>query len=222
MMSTFHVSKTNIEWLVAPVSKKNYMAGKEEARRRIQYTGHKPLVVYTGKLGKGINELDYIIDAAEKLPQFQFILTGGKDEAVSYFKNICGKRKIGNISFSGFINDSTFISNYQLAADALVSYYTKQDHVVEYNFPQKLIEYMHTKNPIVTPDFPATRDLINVHNAILVEPDNPAALAEGIRKAVEDKQASAALASQAFKDVEQFSSENRAGRLVNFLNNLVQ
>ncbi len=220
LVNSLQISEAKIERLVSPVSKANYLISKSEARKKINYSDTKPLVVYSGKLGKGITELDFIIDAAATLPQYNFILTGGKLEAVNYFKEVCENKNIRNITFPGFINDSTFISYYQLAADALISYYTKEDHTVEYNFPQKLIEYMYSHNPIVTPDFPATHDVINSSNAIIVEPDNVFSFVEGIKKAVEDRDASKRLAEKAFTDVQLFSNEGRAEQWLNFFNKL--
>jgi glycosyltransferase involved in cell wall biosynthesis len=219
LVNDYHVAEAKIERLTSPVSNSNYQVSKEEARKKINYLETNPLVVYTGKLGKGIRELDYIMDAAAALPHYKFILTGGKQEVVNYFENICKDKNIQNVIFPGFMDDSTFISYYQLAADVLVSYYTKEDHMVEYNFPQKLIEYMHTHNPIVTPDFPATHDVINPSNAIIVEPDNIDSFIDGIKKAIENKVASKALALKAWNDVQQFSSEKRAKHLRDFLIN---
>ncbi len=220
LMKKLSISESKIDRLVSPVSQVDYSFSKEEARKKIGYTKTSPLVVYTGKLGKGIKELDYILDAASLLPDYNFILTGGKEETVRYFQEECKSRSIQNITWPGFINDAKSISNFQLAADVLVSYYSKQDHVVEYNFPQKLVEYMHTRNPIVTPDFPATHDIVNASNAIIVEPDNPSSFAEGIRSAVENKDASMKLAEKAFSDVQQFSFENSAQKLIRFFNSL--
>ncbi len=218
LMETYGIPGSKIERLVAPVSQLNYKITREEARKKINYNDSKPLIVYTGKLGKGIKELEYIFDAAVSLPQYNFILTGGKSEVLDYLKDICRQRSIPNISFSGFINDSTFISYYQIAADALISYYSIQDHVVEYNFPQKLVEYMHTKNPIVTPDFPATHDVINSSNAIIVQSDNVLSFVEGIRRSIEERAASKLLAEKAFNDVQQFSVEKSTAHLIKFFN----
>ena len=214
------VSSSRIQRLVSPVSQLSYSFTKEEARKKIKYDDKKPLVVYSGKLGKGISELNYIVDAAALLPQYNFILTGGKNEAVEYYLELCEKRKIHNVSLPGFINDAAFIKYYQVAADVLISYYSKQDHMVDYNFPQKLVEYMHTGNPIVTPDFLATHDVINASNAIMVEPDHAPSLAEGIKMAIENKETSKMLSEKAFEDVQQFSFEKQGEHLMNFFRKL--
>lgn len=183
--------------MFAPVADFKKDCSKEEARQRINYHSQKPLVVYTGKVGKGVSELSYIIESAALLPEYQFMFTGGKKEVVDYFNDLCSTRGFPNVLFTGFFEDSTFVRNYQLAADVLVSYYNTRDHMVEFNFPQKLQEYISTGNPVVTPDFEATRDVINESNAFFVKPDNPKSLADGIRKAIENKELAAQKAKAA-------------------------
>ena len=160
---------------------------KIEAREKIKYNSEIPLVVYTGKVGRGIAELDYILEAASMLPQYHFIFTGGKQAVVDYYREFCLQKGMKNTTFTGFFNDLTFVRYYQLAADVLVSYYSSKDHLVDFNYPQKLQEYLSAGNAIVTPDFSATREVIGENNAFIVEPDNSKALAAGIAAAIENK-----------------------------------
>jgi glycosyltransferase involved in cell wall biosynthesis len=220
LVQKYAIPESKIDRLISPVTQVNYSCDKVEAREKIHYTSSTPLVVYTGKLGKGIKEVGYMLDAAASLPEYNFILTGGKPEIVDWLKEICKGRDIKNILFTGFLNDSTIISYYQLAADVLISYYTMQDHIVEYNFPQKLVEYMFTRNPIVTPDFAATHDLINASNAIVVEPDNIHSFVAGIKMAIEDRESSQFLAKKAFEDVSHFSFEKGGVQVLNFFKTL--
>ena len=190
---------------------------KEEARKAIGYSSVKPLIVYTGKLGKGVKELDYLIEAAACLPEYNFIFTGGKDDTIAYLKNSCRERNVHNIQFSGFIKEVSFVRYYQLAADVLVSYYTRKDHMVEYNLPQKLMEYMFSGNAIVTPDFPASQPFINSETAALVNPDDVPSLVEGIAKVAGDKALNAALARNAYEAIREFTFEKRADHLLQSL-----
>ena len=122
--------------------------------------------------------------------------------------------------FTGFFNDSTYVRYYQLAADVLVSYYTSKDHLVEFNYPQKVNEYMTTGNVVVTPDFPATRDVLNERNVIFVKPDDPQALADGLRRAVEDPEHSRRLAIQAKEDLKALTFERRTAEFLSFAERL--
>lgn len=157
-----------------------------EARSHIGYKGSAPLVVYTGKLFAGQKEVDFIIESAKNLREYHFLLTGGKPHAVAHYQSFCATHKMTNVTFTGYLPNHTHIKYYQFAADVLVSYYTTSEHLVAYNFPQKIVEYMLTGKPIVTPDFEAARDVLNSENAVFVEPENARSLTSGIRQAIED------------------------------------
>ncbi|CAN5574150.1 hypothetical protein BH11BAC1_BH11BAC1_23130 [soil metagenome] len=189
---------------------------KKEAREKIKYETEKPLVVYTGKVGKGIAELDYILEAAILLPQYNFIFTGGKNPVVKYFQEVCLTQGIKNVTFTGFFSDTTFVRYYQLAADVLVSYYNFKDHLVDFNYPQKIQEYLSTGNPIVTPDFSATREVISEMNAFIVEPDNSWSLAQGIREAVENKALAKSKSNAAFEDSKKITYDFRIVEFLEF------
>jgi len=220
LITKYNIKPENIFLLLAPVPDYKNDISKAEARKIIGYNSSTPLIVYTGKVGLGVQELFYILDAAEILRDYHFMFTGGRQSAVEYFRKLCSERKLYNITFTGFFNNSTFVRNYQLAADVLVSYYTRADHTVEHSYPQKINEYMSTFNPVVTPNFAATRDVINENNAIFVEPENPVSLAQGIKKAIEDKEHSAKIAKQAYLDVQQLAFEKVTKRILQYLETL--
>ena len=180
----------------------------------------RPLIVYTGKLYPGQREVDLILKAAAALPGFRFLFTGGKDAAVTFFENRCQDLGIENAIFTGFIDDSTRIKDYQRAADALVSYYTSDDHMPAFNFPQKIAEYMCAGAPIVTPDHPATRGVLDSTNAIFVDAEDPDSLAQGIRRAVDEKDVSSAIAKKAAIDAKRFTYSDRTRLLVDFMNDI--
>ena len=129
-------------------------------------------------------------------------------------KKYCESKGVRNVRFTGFMNDSTYVRYYQLAADVLVSYYTAKDHPVEFNYPQKVNEYLTTGNPVVTPDFPATRDVLNKNNVIFVQPDNPADLARGIKLAVQDKELVERITRQASMDIRELSFNHRTAAFI--------
>lgn len=195
---------------LAPVPEYTNDVTKPESRRQISYSDTRPLIVYTGKLGLDVEEVKYILQAAARLPSYNFLFTGGRMSTVEEVRNYCKSIGAENVILTGFLPDSTAIRNYQLAADVLVSYYTSKDHMVEYNYPQKVNEYLSTGNPVITPDFPATRDVLNSSNVLFVKPDDPMALAEGIKKLIEDPVLSARLASAARETIKPLSFPARA------------
>jgi glycosyltransferase involved in cell wall biosynthesis len=207
---------------LAPVPVYRNDPDKAEARRRINYSLGMPLVVYTGKLGLEIHEVIYILEVAKILPDYRFLFTGGRKSVVESIQKYCHDKSIENVILTGFFEDSRKIRDYQIAADVLVSYYTSKDHMIEFNYPQKINEYMSTLNPVVTPDFPATRDVLNERNVFFVEPDDTSSLAEGIEKLVTDKALSRRIAEQAFQDVKMLSFENRAVEFIRFIKRFIR
>jgi glycosyltransferase involved in cell wall biosynthesis len=205
---------------LAPVPEYTNDVTKEQARKNIQYNLPDPLIVYTGKLGMDVQEVKYILQAAKILPQYWFLFTGGRASAVSDVKAYCQGEGINNVILTGFLTDSTKIRDYQLAADVLVSYYTSKDHLVEFNYPQKVNEYLSTGNPVITPDHPATRDVLNDSNVFFVQPDSPPALAKGIKQLIEDPVLSSRLASNAKEAIKPLSFPQRAKVWVEFLEKL--
>jgi glycosyltransferase involved in cell wall biosynthesis len=191
---------------------------KIAARTILNIDSEKPIVVYTGKLAIDYNlEIEYILKAAKKLQDYTFIFTGGKPIAVDYWKGWCNEKGINNAKFTGYIHDYQKIKYYQFAADVLVSYYTKQGHDVNFNFPNKICEYMLTGNPIITPNYPATQDILNDDNCYFTVPENEIELAKTIKIAIEDKEKSTTIANQARFDVRQNTFKIRVSRIINFL-----
>jgi glycosyltransferase involved in cell wall biosynthesis len=194
---------------------------REAARARLGVDGTAPLVVYTGKVFVGQKEIEYLLEAARRLPGYRFLLTGGKENVVRHFRDFCAQEGIGNTTFVGFLHDASQVRYYQAAADVLVSYYTSAEHLTRYQLPNKTCEYMLAGSPIVTCDFPATRDVLNGENAIFVEPENADALASGIRRAIEDRDLAGRVAGRALRDVRDMTFRKRAGQLAGFFGGLL-
>ncbi len=189
---------------------------KHTAREKIGYNDKTPLIVYTGKLLKSQKEIEFILGAAKLLPGYNFLFTGGRPGVIEFYKEYCRENRLSNCIFTGYIPDYSQIRYYQFAADVLVSYYTLDEHLVRYNLPNKICEYMLTGNPIITPNFPALRDTLNEENAVFVEPENAHALAAKITEVLENKAKFKKIAEQAFNDVKEFTFKKRMKILVDF------
>lgn len=87
--------------------------------------------------------------------------------------------------------------------------------------PLKLFEYMAARVPIVASDLPSTREILcDGVNALLVQPNNPRALADGIQKILNDSQLAERLAQNAYEDVSGYTWEKRAERIIHFLHSV--
>jgi glycosyltransferase involved in cell wall biosynthesis len=218
----FGISKERMAITLNPVSTRQakLKLDRGEARKKLQLQEERPIVVYTGKLGPGVKEIGYILEAATQLPEYTFLFTGGKPNAVQYYKRYCLGRGIENAIFTGFLDNYPDVFQYQVAADVLVSYYTHEDHLVDYNYPQKITEYMLSGNPLVTPDYRATRDILGADTAIFVEPENVASLTAGIRRAIEDRRTGERMGTKARAAAQAITFKNRAAILLNFFRSL--
>lgn len=192
---------------------------KEDARRQVHLEKlNTPLIVYTGKIGRHYDrELRHIFAAAKLLPDYQFLLTGGKQETVDYWEEYCNGEGIHNIRFTGYLPDYRRVRYYQYAADALLSYYTDQAHDTRYNLPNKICEYMIAGRIIVTPDYPATRDLLTEDNCHFIQPDNSAALAEGIRHVIRHREESDRKAARASQEARALTFRKMASNILKAL-----
>lgn len=193
-----------------------------EARKQIRLAEQvRPLAVYTGKLGfKYQAEIIHILEAAAELPDVDFLLTGGSPEVVTYWQKECTQRNLKNIRFTGYIHNYTDIRYYQYAADVLITYYTRQGHDPRYNLPNKICEYMLTGNIIVSPDYPASADLLYANNCQFCEPESGTALATAIREALGNPQQSHEKAERAAREVREITFKKQAFRLISFINEL--
>jgi glycosyltransferase involved in cell wall biosynthesis len=205
-----------------PVSRKRLEFGRRcsrhEARSAISLNRDGPVVGYTGKLYRGMRELDHLLAAARRLPDYLFVLTGGQPAVVADLKAQLASDGLENVHLAGLLDRPEDVRFYQQAADVLVSYYSTVDHpYAHHNLPNKLAEYMTTGNPIVAADFPAVRDLLNEDNSVLVSPDDPDELVRGIRTALGDDQASRNRPIRAQEQIAAQTCEAVGERLARFL-----
>ena len=206
-----------------PITKaqSEFKISKEDARKLIGLDKiNEPLLVYTGKVAIDYNEeLEFILKAVALNPNIKLICTGGKPDAISYWQNWCNKRKINNVIFTGYINDYSKIKYYQYSADILISYYTKQGHDVKYNLPNKICEYMLSGNIILSPNYPATRDLLTDDNCCFTVPENEVELSKSINFILENKVLMSAKATNAKLLVSEITFKKRGEMILNFLQN---
>jgi glycosyltransferase involved in cell wall biosynthesis len=191
-----------------------------EARARLGLPPDRRLIVYTGKIYEGYEEVEYLLSAARALEAREdilFVLVGGRADHVARLRERAVAEGRRNVTFVGFVAPSV-VQEYQFAADALVLYYPSGSPLNDYRSPGKLFEYMASGAPIVTVDLPVLREVLGEDPAAaVVPPDSPKALAAAIAGIIEDRDRATRLAAQASKRVESFSWRRRADAVVAFL-----
>ncbi|HEX4365061.1 MAG TPA: glycosyltransferase family 4 protein [Solirubrobacteraceae bacterium] len=185
-------------------------ADRAEARARIGCADAAgPLVVYAGRVFKG-KGVDVLIEAAERVSDIgaRVLVVGNvyEDEYVS--------RAPDNVTFTGFVAPSE-VPDYLAAADMMVMPTTESLHYSRYTSPLKLFEYLATGNPVVVSDLPVLREVVrDGENALLYPPRDADALAGALRRLWSDRALGVKLADQAWQDVQQYSWQRRAQRIL--------
>jgi glycosyltransferase involved in cell wall biosynthesis len=184
----------------------------EDARGALGLPANRPLVVYAGRVttGKGARLL---VQAAGRLPDVHFALVGKvyEDDLLEI-----GKRS-GNVTFAGFVPPAT-VGRYLAAADVLAMPTDSSLPYARYTSPLKLFEYMASSKPIVSSDLPALREVVcHGHNALLFTAGDVSSFVSAVRTVLGDPALADRIARQARIDVDRFSWNSRAERILDWL-----
>lgn len=204
---TFHFPSDRIEVVRNGVSAKLIESFRQENPR----TNGK--LVYIGQLyrWKGV---ECLIEAMELVSRNAVLsVVGGSEESIGRLRELASRKGVENrVLFHGQVayeDVLSFLRNGQIGVLPLI---TSADST--FTCPLKLFEYMAAKMAIVASDMPVIREVLRHGcNSILVAPDNPRALAEGINRLLTDEDLSNGIAEQAFSDVSEFTWQNRAARI---------
>lgn len=138
-------------------------------------------VVYTGHLF-GWKGTDTLVESARLLPDVQFVLVGGTVDDQKRIKPSLPT----NVRLVPHVPHAE-VPSYLATASVLVLPNSGREEIGRTaTSPIKLFEYLATGRPIVASDLPSVREIVDEHSVVLVKPDDPAALAEGIRRALKD------------------------------------
>jgi glycosyltransferase involved in cell wall biosynthesis len=181
------------------------------------------IVLYVGHLWdwKGV---DILIESLAYLPpDVSLRLVGGEEggDRTRKLKERCQELGVQDrVDFRGFVPHANIAQMYQ-EASCLVLPNNRTVMGGFFSSPMKVFEYMATGLPIVATDLPAIREVLrHEETAILAKPDDPMAMAAGIRRVVEDRALAAKVAARARIEVEEYTWERRAERLMRFFESL--
>lgn len=219
-LKDFYISKgvDKNKIIVAPdavdISAFTDLPNKEDCRKELGLPLDKKIVMYVGSFNlykwKG---LDVFLDSAKLSDSsLLFVAIGGTKSEI---EQIVASGISSNVRLIERIGNAK-IPKYLKSADILIIPNRSGDIISEkYTSPMKLFEYMASGVSIVASDLPSIREIINDSNGILVKPDNPKYLFEGIKLALSS---GGTLASKAFEDVrENYSWEKRAKTIKDFI-----
>ena len=188
-------------------------------RNRLGLPKDKKIAMYTGHLyaWKGADVIMEVADALRADESIFFALVGGTRHDAAKYGEIIKDKKLANVLLLGH-KEQSMMPDYLACADVLLLPNIPVSRESErYTSPIKMFEYMASKKPIIASDLPSLREILNEQNAILVTPGNIKSFAEGIKKALAGGSFVESITAQAFADVQNYTWEKRAQRILNFL-----
>ncbi len=195
---------------------------KKELRKKLNFPQNARIVMYTGNLydWKGAYTL---LNAVRIVQQEFFVFIGGTGKELEDFKKKAHQRSWEKILILGH-KPYYEIPKYLKAADVLVlpnSQFSRDSRFAVYSqhdtSPIKLFEYMASGVPIVASALPSICEILNLTNAVLVRPDNPNLLREGIESILNDPAFGARLAARAAEEVKKYAWDKRGERILTFI-----
>lgn len=201
------------------LSRYNPHLTQAEARQQLGLPTDCPIAMYAGHLfwgdgpddGKGTR---HIIEAAELLPEVEFIFVGGWERHIKQTQQLI--RQCPNVRLIGFVPNQ-HVPVYLAAADLLLMPYTSRLPIAGYFSPLKMFEYMAAGRPIIASALPTIQEVLrHGRNASLIEPGCTQALVAEIQHLLACPALAGQLGTQARQDVRPYAWEERARRIMNF------
>ena len=179
-------------------------------------------VIYVGKVDarKGFSGL---IDALVHLPGVRLCVVGGTPEQVDAQRALADRAGVADrIDFTGFVEPvqvSQFLARARVGVCPLPAGVSATS--LEFSSPLKMLDMMAHGTPIVATRVPAVEAIAtDGEHAVLVEPDDPVALATGIRSLLDDPDRGERMCAAALVRARDFTWSKRALRLHKFLTEL--
>lgn len=188
-----------------------------EARALLGLPREPAIVCYTGSL-KQMKAPESILQVAHYVPDVLFVLVGATVDESRKLQEQARKGNISNLKVINRVNSSS-ISRYLYAADILMippsSLPLRTGRTV---LPLKTFLYMASGRPLIAPDLPDLREILeHERNALLTPADQPEQAAKAVRRLLSDPAFSQALSNNAAVDARGFTWQQRGRRLAQFL-----
>ncbi len=191
---------------------------KIDARKQLNWDFEAKIACYTGSI-QSLKGIETILDVAVRTPEVNYYFIGKyRQSSKNWFEAEISKRGLNNVKKYDWVQQKE-LSTYLYAADFLVippaaSPLLKFGKTV---LPIKLFIYLAAGRPILAPELPDSRSILNAGNAVLVEPDNIEQAAAAVRKIFSDETWALSLSEHALLDSQNLTWACRARKIREFL-----
>ncbi len=173
-------------------------------------------IAYIGQLyeAQGVEDL---IRAMVFLPQSEVHIIGGTGPEVEDLRRMAREQKMeGQVFLHGFVEPGRIADRIRDMDIFVVP--ARNRPRMNYVAHIKIYEYMAARRPIVATRLKSiTEDLEDGETGILVEPDDPRALAAGILRLIQNPELARQIAENAYAQSAKYHWENRADRILRFI-----
>jgi len=187
---------------------------KKTLRKELNLPADVFVIAHTGSLfeNRGFEKFEVIL---KNFPKVKLIQIGGKPNDVKKIK--LQLIKYDNIEFIDYV-PKNIVVKYQLAADALLYLTTENSPIYWCTSPNKIFEYMATKNPILAPNIGSISEILNETNSFVFDLKNDDDLISKIRILIDDENQT--ITENAFIEVEKkYSMEARVKKISRIMTN---
>ena len=216
----YHMRMRPADVVVAPNGVElEHFASLPDPERARQSLGLRaaPTVLCAGHLYAG-RGADLFLRLAEFLPDASFVWVGGRPSDVQEWSEKAAG--LSNVTFTGFV-PNTELPRYLAAADVLLMPYARSilgssgdASSAAVASPMKMFEYMAAGRAILTSDLPVIREVLDEHNAVFCPPEDIRAWRAALTGLLAEPRLRAALATQARREVEQYTWLARAQKIM--------
>jgi glycosyltransferase involved in cell wall biosynthesis len=186
------------------------------ARRHLQLP-EAPTVAYAGQFyaWKGV---DALVEAVGRVPEAQLLLVGGDKVNLPRVQALARREAPGRVHFTGQVPHAA-VPFHLAAADVVALPNSAREEIsARYTSPLKLFEALASRRPVLASNLASLREVLrHDQNAWLVPPDDPEALAAGLRALLRDPLRAARLAASARAQADGYDWSERGRAVAQFL-----